>query len=798
MANLAPTGALTQRPSIRNPVSIGAKSSRDGKRALSRPQASHRPFSSICKEDEICCQGLFANGASLAIHDRLMPTTTASSKSNSLNAAGKPSALEQAKSAAAPAFTISVSAVTIFVSAFLLFQIELMMGKFLLPRFGGGPSVWSTSLLVFQVLLLAGYGYAALISSKLPARAQCVLHIALLASSGLVMAFLSRTVHSPIFFAGSAANTNHPVWQITFLLLTSVGIQSVLLSATSPLLQHWFACAQHGSPYRLYALSNLGSMLGLISYPLLVERQMTLSSQAWLWSAGYAFFSSLAAVSAFLFTRHTSEILTTRSPKSSKTRKAKKPSQAQSRFLWLLLPACSSTMLLATTNLICQQVAPVPLLWVLPLSLYLLSFVICFDHPRWYRREIFLPLYLLLTLLALRVLPVYSAISVTPLLAIYCSAMMAVCIVCHGELARMKPQTEHLTSFYLMISAGGALGSAAVVVLAPQIFDRFWEFQIALVGCAVLLAVVMIRDRDSWVRTVRFGGGILGLAVIILAVGAYSFTNDLLDFEGQGDIVLARNRNFFGVKSVLRERGQIVMVHGHTLHGLQRTDPAHLSEPTIYYSADSGVGLLLNQYRLLNRPVRIGVVGMGVGTLAAYGRKGDYFRFYEIDPAVTQFSLGSHPLFTFVQSSAADSDIVLGDARINLQQELSRGEAQNLDLLAVDAFNGDTVPIHLLTREAMDLYLRHLRGPGSVIAFHLSSTAIDLRPVVQSLASFYHLASLEVDTLSDLQPIWVLVSRDPTMLRSAELSAKGHAVEVRRPVPLWTDDYSSLYELLNW
>ena len=198
------------------------------------------------------------------------------------------------------------------------------MGKFLLPRFGGGPSVWSTSLLVFQVLLLAGYGYAALISSKLSARVQCVLHIVLLAVSGVVMAFLSRAAHSPIFIAGSASNTNHPVWHITLLLLTSVGIQSVLLSSTSPLLQHWLGRAQHGSPYRLYALSNLGSLLGLISYPLLVERLMTLSSQAWMWTAGYTFFSVLAAVSAFLFTRPSTEIPTSQVPKWAKIGRLKK------------------------------------------------------------------------------------------------------------------------------------------------------------------------------------------------------------------------------------------------------------------------------------------------------------------------------------------------------------------------------------------------------------------------------------------------------------------------------------------
>lgn len=701
---------------------------------------------------------------------------------------------------AAPAagLQVGIYAITVLVGAFLLFQVELVMGKFLLPRFGGGPSVWSTSLLVFQLLLLAGYGYAAFVCSVFRPRTQAIIHLSLLAGSGLLMALLPSPVR-----AGShwmPMSTGNPVWQITVLLVTAVGIQCVLLSATSPLLQSWFSRQHHSSPYRLYALSNLGSMLGLLTYPSVVERALSLSAQAWVWDFGYVLFLLMAARCAFIHMGQSVALELEPKQKPAKRTQLQDSPESQPRILWLALAACSCTMLLATTNLISEQVGPVPLLWVVPLSLYLLSFVICFDHHRWYRREVFGPLYLVLALVALRTLPSYSTVKLMPLVVIFCSALMAVCMVCHGELARLKPPTEHLTSFYLMVSTGGALGSAAVVLLAPRIFDRFWEFQIALLGCGFLLAVTLVRDRSSWVYKIRHGTALLLASGVVFLASALYFTTELIEWEDQGEIVVARTRNFFGIKTVLKEPGSMEMLHGHTLHGMQKTDPEKQNDPTTYYTRESGIGLLLDHYP---RPagqseLRVGVVGMGAGTLAAYGRAGDYFRFYEIDPSIPTFSLGAHPPFTFVQASQAHIDIVIGDARIEMQEEVSRGEFQNFDILAVDAFSGDSIPVHLLTREAMELYLRHLRSPQSVVAFHVSSNSLDLRPVVEGLARFYHLASVEVDTRDSYQPVWILLSRQPTVFGLPALSSAAHPVEITRPMRLWTDDYSNLYQLFNW
>ena len=687
---------------------------------------------------------------------------------------------------------------TIFLSAFLLFEIELIMGKFVLPRFGGTPSVWSTSLLVFQVLLFAGYAYAALISIKLKSKYQAISHIAFLLGSALLMMLLTVFWHSPILPSGSWAqpDTQAPIRQIALLLISTVGIPCVLLSATSPLLQHWLSHSQTRSPYRLYALSNLGSMIGLIAYPLLVERMLRLSVQAWTWTIGYAVFLVLACASALFF-------MSTRTQTKEQNRKPAKIKQSresQPKILWLMLAACSSTMLMATTNLLSQQVAPVPLLWVLPLSIYLASFIICFDHSRWYKRGIFHPLYLGSALLSLKMLPSYSDISTTRLVVIFCAALLAVCMVCHGELARLKPAPQYLTSFYLMISAGGAIGSAAVVLIAPQIFDRVWEFQIALLGCGIILAVTILRERTSWVYSIRYGGAILAMASVVLLGSAYFYTDKLLEWEGSGNIVAIRTRNFFGVKTVLREQDNLVLVHGHTLHGMQHLDAKIRNEPTIYFGRQTGVGLLLDHYPRLagQENLRVGVIGMGVGTLAAYARPGDYFRFYEIDPAILDLSLGTRPVFTFMQSSASASDVVLGDARVTMQREIAKGELQNFNVLVVDAFNGDSIPVHLLTHEAMEIYLRQLRNSHSVIAFHISNHALDLRPVVAKLAQSFHLASVEVDTPAGLQPIWILLSQDPQALRMPGLNDVAHPVEITRAVKPWTDDYSNVYQLLHW
>jgi hypothetical protein len=539
-------------------------------------------------------------------------------------------------------------------------------------------------------------------------------------------------------------------------------------------------------------------MLGLLTYPLLVERLLTLSTQAWVWTIGYGAFLILAGIGALSAPRQP-PVAPAGTPKS-KPAKAKKTPIPQPRLLWLALAGCATTMLLATTNLVCQQMSAIPLLWVLPLSLYLLSFIICFDHARWYRREIFLPLYFVLALLSLNVLPRFVAIHIVWLVGVFGTTLFAVCMVCHGELARLKPDPKHLTSFYLMVGSGGALGSAAVVLVAPNVFGRYWEFQIALLGCGGLVLITLLRDQDSWFYRLRFGRLILPVFALLLLAGAYSLTDRLLNGEGRGDIVIARTRNFFGIKWVVRKEDEIILVHGHTLHGIQNTDPDSANEPTSYYVRQSGIGLLLEGYpRPAGRTqLRVGVVGMGAGTLAVYGRPGDYYRFYEIDPAVADLSRGTHPVFTFVQSSAAHVDVAIGDGRILMHEEVARGESQNFDVLVIDAFSGDAIPVHLLTREAIEVYLRELRGPDSVIAFHLSNSTLDLQPLIATLAAGQNLDSEEIDTPLATAPVWVLLSRNSGILRMPVLAGPAHPIQVTRAIKPWTDDYSNLFQLLRW
>jgi hypothetical protein len=392
-------------------------------------------------------------------------------------------------------------------------------------------------------------------------------------------------------------------------------------------------------------------------------------------------------------------------------------------------------------------------------------------------------------------LPVYGELPVISLVIIYNAALLTVCMICHGELARLKPQTRHLTSFYLLISAGGALGSAAVVVIAPQIFDRFWEFQIALVGCGLLAAIITLGDRDSWLYTLRYGRAIFAIALFVLIACSGYFTYQLVTWEGEMSTVLLL-RNFFGPKTIARDPDALQLIHGDTEHGMQYLHPEARRTPTLYYARDSGIGLLLDHYqRPSGRALRVGIIGMGVGTLAAYGKSGDYFRFYEIDPAIPRLSEGADPLFTFVEDSPAHTDVILGDARIKMQEEVARGEPQDFDVLVVDAFSGDSIPVHLLTREAMGLYLQQLHGPKSVVAVHITNRFLDLSPVVANLANYYHLASRQVTTSTSS---WVLLARDEELLNQPDLIASARSVEVNRRVRLWTDEYSNVFDILRW
>lgn len=687
---------------------------------------------------------------------------------------------------------------TIFLSAFLLFQVQLIIGKYVLPWFGGSPSVWNTCLLLFQILLLLGYFYAHVVSTRLPMRSQTRVHFLFLLASLAMLAVTAQSWPSPItpgaIWKPIAAGSS-PEWRLIIVLAVSVGFPFLILSTTGPLLQVWVSRTQRGSPYRLYALSNAGSLLGLLSYPFLAERFLVLRTQAWVWSVVYALFLFAYGACAWVLR---GQGATVESAPVEVSRDSEKPNKT-ARLIWLGLAACASAMLLATTNQICQEIAVIPLLWVLPLCVYLATFILCFGKESWYRRSIFYPLYAVGSLGALMVLSTkFPHILIE--ISVFCLALFAVCMVCHGELVKRKPAREFLSTFYLTIATGGALGSILVVLIAPRIFQRYWEFQLSLLLCGLLVLIVVLLDKESWFYK-RPSLRILLYAVIVafMLQGLY-YGRALVAMNGGGQVAF-RARNFFGVKTGIQDQAGNWLTHGRIRHGVQLRDPAVHDEPTLYYKRLSGVGLILDHYPApldrngKRRGLRVGVVGLGAGTLAAYGHSGDYFRFYEIDPQVVELSLGPKPWFTFLQDSRATVDIVMGDARISLESEAERGQFQRFDVMVLDAFSSDSIPVHLLTKEAMALYIQHLSGPDAVIAFHLSNRALDLRPVAYGLSSEYRMTSVEVH-----QPgfsVWVLASANPEMMNLPELKERSKPVTVNGAVPVWTDEYSNLFNVIR-
>lgn len=688
--------------------------------------------------------------------------------------------------------------ITIFLSAFLLFQVELIAGKYILPRFGGSSSVWNTCLLAFQVLLLASYSYAHFLFTRVPSAQQARIHVTLLAASALTLMVLAHFWSSPITPAASwRPSHGDPVWQVIRFLAMTIGIPFFLLSATAPLLQTWFSRTQHTSPYRLYALSNLGSLLGLVTYPIAIERFLPLSVQSWIWSAGYSTFCVACGTVAWFFSRQPQAMVQASEPNVSAGLVAR-PSWT-SLALWIALPGCASAMLLATTNLLTRDIAAVPLLWVPPLCIYLISFIVCFQSDRWYKPSVYHILYAVAFIITLEEISPPLSMRVLLHIGVLCLMLFAVCMVCHGELARLKPSAAHLSTFYLMLSAGGALGSICVVLIAPKIFQDISEFTITLAVCGGLLLTAVILDRSSWFHRKRLYRGIALAALVVLLLEGYRYGMAMFTTQGTAKVIL-RERNFFGVKTIRVGSGAVWFLHGNTLHGAQFTEPALRDEPTLYYERSGGAGRVFAYYpRHVNSSgqaegLRVGVVGLGAGTLAAYGHPGDYFRFYEIDPQVIDMSMSKSPLFTFIHDSPARVDVIEGDARLSLEDEADKGQMQKFDILVVDAFSGDSPPVHLLTKEAMALYLRHLRGPDSVICFNLTHRSLDLRPVAAGLAREYKLASTEVEVdWSD----WVLMSANPAMLQTPAILQRSRPVVLHHSVPLWTDEYSNLLGVLG-
>jgi MFS family permease len=677
---------------------------------------------------------------------------------------------------------------TIFLSAFLLFLVQPIIAKLILPWFGGTAAVWSTCLVFFQLALLAGYFYADWTTRKLSVRRQAVLHVGLIAVALLLLPIVPDVSWQPNW----AGNNQPPSLRILLLLTATIGLPYFLLSTTSPLLQTWFARAHPGaSPYRLFALSNLASMLALLSYPFLLEPRIATHQQAIYWSTGFGVFAVLIAIALWRSLRLASSKQTI-SPTTIVQPTSQTAPTLAIKLTWVALSALGSMMLLGVSNHLTQNIASIPLLWVVPLALYLMTFIFCFNSadgaPSWYPRNISVPQAALAViamawLLAERRLDFMLFLHII----VFSGGLFMTCMYCHGELAARKPTPDHLTNFYLMISVGGALGAFFIGILAPLILPAYYEFGIALFALA-LLATQLSWQQAHWARKMSC----IAVCMSTLLASLYSVNESRRE-------VIAMSRNFYGTLRVTESRARNVvdskrsLVHGGILHGDQFLTAPRNHFATTYYKVTSGIGIaLLQKEKDLARPRRVGIIGLGTGTLAVYGNKGDVFRFYDINPAVVD--IARHD-FTYLADSAATIEIELGDARLSLEHEV----AQQFDVLAIDAFSSDSIPMHLITLEALAVYEHHVQ-PDGIIAFHVSNRFLDLVPEVAQLAAARGLDFAWIkETRDDRSTVsdWVLLSRDRHVLHEATIASATEVIKPKPGLKAWTDDFNNLVQVIK-
>jgi len=706
-------------------------------------------------------------------------------------------------------------AATIALSAFLLFLVQPIIARQILPWFGGSAAVWTTCMVFFQVALLAGYFYSDTVIRRLAPRTQAIVHTVLLLAS---LAFLPITLSE----AMKPADASQPIGRILLMLTTTIGLPYLMLATTGPLVQAWFTRQfRSAQVYRLYALSNLASMLALIGYPPLIEPNASGHLQSIGWSVAYAVFAVLGIAAAWSGARRASapvevgavdahaEGIAAPAPAAATpaavamqaaheaagafTRARRDPAAPPSvgeQGLWLLLAALGSALLLAATTHITQNVASIPFLWVLPLSIYLITFILCFDGKGWYWR----PQYMLLA--ALATVAMIGGLSFRPegfgvtrgllhieyAVPVYAFGLFVLCMFLHGELVARKPAPAHLTRFYLMVSAGGAVGGMLVGIGAPLAFDWYWELPIALTVVAILIGAL---SRGG----LRAGGVI---AAVLCAALLFDYVRWVRDD------VIELSRNFYGTLRVTGSGPENApgarhrLLHGVILHGEQFLAPEERRKPTTYYGASSGIGQAIEARR--DGPMRVGLIGLGVGTLATYGREGDVFRLYELNPVVLDIA---QRRFSYLKDSAAKIEHALGDARLVLEREAP----QRFDVLAVDAFSSDSIPVHLLTREALAVYRRHLSERG-VVVFHITNRYLDLSGVVRQLADEVGMQAVRIiDEPADDNPLfrsdWIALTADATVADA--LRAAGGVEPARPPAGRkpWTDDHHNLFEVLK-
>ncbi|MFC7497929.1 spermidine synthase [Enterovirga sp. GCM10030262] len=720
---------------------------------------------------------------------------------------------------------------TIVTGSFLLFLTQPMVARMALPRLGGAPAVWNSAMLVYQALLLGGYAYAHWLSRLAP-RTQAGLHLAMFAIAALWL---------PIGLAGAvpSAGTTPTFW-VPWLLVASIGPLFFIISAQAPLMQRWYALeTARGEPYALYAASNLGSFAGLISYPLFVEPLLTLEEQSRVWTGGFLLLVLLVAGCALTIPRRPREAAPEeRSPAPARPRIA----------LWIALAAVPSGLMLSTTTHLTTDIVAMPLLWALPLGLYLLSFAIAFANRR--AAAVFItqvaPLVILiaggLAFASGTQRPLFSA-------TLGLSLLFFVAVTLHAEMYRLRPPADRLTGFYLAMSVGGVLGGAFCAIVAPTLFDWAYEHPLLILAAALLIpqrnylaAVERVWADPAWRR--RLSLWLPVIALLLSLVGDRRFHSDvppmlayaaiaaiglmalfslgrrwvfaaclaalMMSHGGWGTLKLSwhdvRTRSYFGIYTVAStpERDAVSLTHGTTLHGLQNSEPDRRLEPTSYYVRESGVGRAFTLApRLFGPDARIGVVGLGTGTLACYARPGQDWRFFEIDPAVVSIARDSG-YFTFLRECAPDADIILGDARLTLAGQ----RAGALDLLAVDAFSSDSVPMHLLTREAFGVYGRALQ-PRGILLVHISNRYLDLEPVVAAAARsggwtaamLRYQPGEEAEAGNATASVWVAMSRSSDslddMIFANSMVSIWETLEPRPGFAGWTDDYASILPLIE-
>lgn len=690
---------------------------------------------------------------------------------------------------------------TVFLAAFLLFLVEPMAAKQLLPVLGGSSAVWVTCLVFFQGALLLGYLYAWWMAR----RGRLRVHLAML---GLAVVVVLPAVYG--VWAGSHGvdviwnAAAHPVLTIFLALGATIGLPFVMLGATSPLLQVWSARRADGAvPYRLFALSNAGSLLGLAAYPLLVEPRLTLAIQRLGWAIGFAVF---AAMCGWLGWRSGAAngvrpILHDEAVNDGASEDQRHDAGGAPRWMWFLLPMGAAMQLSAVTSHLSQDIAAIPLLWVLPLATYLVTFILAFEAPGLYRRWfVGRLLAVMLASLAYSLSKLDARLPVGMAVLFFLVEIFVACWFCHAEVYRLRPaRAEQSTVFYLLIAAGGVTGTFLSGIASPLIFRANYDLAISFLVTAVLAAVV--TWDDGWGQRLLWGTGavlLFGLAVLLhiqfernALMTARNFYGSLRvtasDFDDQGD---GRAKNSDG--SAFTGTGPVrVLMNGRIRHGMQMME--RRSIPTTYYGVDSGVGVALRNC-CEGRPKNVGVIGLGAGTLAAYGEAGDRMRFYEINPLVEPIARN---LFTYLRDSQAAVSVVEGDGRAVLSREAPQG----FDVLVVDAFSGDAIPLHLLTREAMEVYRQQL-APGGVIAFHVSNSYLDLAPEVALLADAEGLQARVVESTAvpaegAYRATWVLVS-DARFFAMPGVSGVALPIRRRSGLRLWTDDYSSLLPVLRW